>query len=399
MKITKIILLVMALIGALALINQKRIKRLYDVINMFKEDKIAYNFVNMDKIFDKTTVKSSDETFNFAYDLTELPKTVLVRGEEVEVEEELKRTRTDGLLIIKDGKIIHESYGEEANESTKHISWSMSKSVISALFGIAIEEGYINSVEDLVIKYVPYLEDSAYEKASIKDVLQMSSGARFNEDYGDFNSDINKLGRIFGLGGSLDKFAKGLQNEKEPGTYNHYVSVDTQVLGMILVRATGKSISEYMEEKIWTKIGTEKDAYWLIDNNKMEVALGGLNATLRDYGRFGYLYLNNGLWNGKRIIPEAWMNDSIIPLDDHVKWGVRVEGGKSHLGYGYQWWIPIEPENGEFFALGIYNQTIYINQSRNIVIVKTSSNHNFNSGDINSNRYMSEFIRSLAFEL
>lgn len=399
MKITKILLLVIVLIGALGLINQKRIKRLYNVINMFKEDKIAYNFVNMDKIFDTTIVKSSDDTFNFDYDLKELPKTVLVRGEEVEVEEELKRTRTDGLLIIKDGKIIHESYGEKANEDTKHISWSMAKSFISALFGIAIEEGYIDSIEDPVIKYVPYLKDSAYEKVSIKDVLQMSSGARFNEDYGDFNSDINKLGRIFGLGGSLDKFAKGLTSEREPGTYNHYVSVDTQVLGMILVRATGKSISEYMEEKLWSQIGTEKDAYWLVDNNKMEVALGGLNATLRDYGRFGYLYLNNGLWNGKRIIPETWMNDSIIPLDDHVKWGVRVEGEKTHLGYGYQWWIPIEPEKGEFFALGIYNQTIYINQSRNIVIVKTSSNHRFNDGGIESNRYMSEFVRALAFEL
>ncbi len=202
------------------------------------------------------------------------------------VEEELKRTRTDGLLIIKNGKIIHESYGEEANENTNHISWSVAKSFISALFGIAIEEGYIDSINDPVTKYVPYLKGSAYDGPSIKDVLQMSSGAKFNEDYKDFNSDINKLGRIFGLGGSLDKFAKGLEKEREPGTYNHYVSVDTQVLGMILVRTTGKSISEYMEEKLWKKIGTEQDAFWLVDKNKMEVALGGFNATLRDYARF-----------------------------------------------------------------------------------------------------------------
>ncbi len=399
MKIIKILTFVIILITTVALINQKKIKRLYNVINMFKEDKIAYNFVNMDKIFDTTLVKKSDDTFYFNYDLQDLPEKVFVRGQEIVVDEELKRTRTDGFLIIKNSKIIYESYGEEANEDTKHISWSMAKSFISALFGIAIEEGYIDSIHDPVTKYVPYLRDSAYDGASIKDVLQMSSGAKFNEDYSDFNSDINKLGRIFGLGGSLDKFAKELEKEREPGTYNHYVSVDTQVLGMILVRATGRSISEYMEEKLWKKMGTEQDAFWLVDKNKMEVALGGLNATLRDYARFGYLYLNNGIWNNERVIPESWVKDSTTPLDSHVKWGVRVEDGNSHLGYGYQWWIPIEPEKGEFFALGIYNQSIYINQTRNIVIVKTSSNHKFNDGDLEANKYMSEFIRALALEL
>ena len=235
-----------------------------------------------------------------------------------------------------------------------------------------MEEGYIKSIDQKVEEYLPALIGSGYEGVKIKDVLQMSTGVGFNEDYGDFNSDINRWFRSFAFGDSQDAFAATLKREKTPGTFNHYVSINTHVLGMILVKATGKSLTEYLQEKIWQKIGMEHNAYWVADNEGMEMALGGLNATLRDYAKMGQLFLHEGNWQGEQIVPKAWVKASVTPDAPHLL-PDSPSSSDQGLGYGYQWWIPASTQ-GEFMAIGVFHQMIYINPTTQTVIVKNAAN-------------------------
>ncbi len=225
----------------------------------------------------------------------------------------------------------------------------------------------------------------------------MSSGARWNEDYSDSQSDINRFGRIFALGGSLDDFATTLKREKEPGTINHYNSIDTQVLGMLLVRATGKSITDYMTEKLWQPMGAESPAQWLLDSNGMEMAFGGLNATVRDYAKIGEIFRLGGRLNGKQIVPADWVTASVTPDAPYLQPKTDIPQSEFGLGYGYQWWIPASSE-GEFTAIGVYNQFIYVNPTQNVVIVKLSANSDYGTtNDESSFREVEtiEFFRNI----
>ena len=195
---------------------------------------------------------------------------------------------------------------------------SVAKSFISTLIGIAIEQGHINDVNDPVTVYVPQLKGSAYDGVRIKDVPQMSSGARWNEDYSDPNSDVMRSARILAAGGSLDEFTASLTNELEPGTFNRYNSTDTQVLGMLLREATGASVTQYMQQVLWGPIGAESDAYWLLDSENMEMVYAGLNATARDYAKLGELFRLEGQVNGRQLVPSTWVRASTTPDAPHL---------------------------------------------------------------------------------
>jgi CubicO group peptidase (beta-lactamase class C family) len=199
----------------------------------------------------------------------------------------------------------------------------------------------------------------------------MSSGVRFDEDYAEFHSDINRMGRTIALGNSINEFAASLKSERKPGEYHHYVSMDTQVLGMVLQQTTGMTPAAYLEEKIWKKIGMQSNAKWLVDDYGMELVFGTLNVTLRDYARFGRLFMNQGNWSGEQIVPAQWVKDSTTPDGPHLQPG-KNPLSSSRNGYGYQWWIPETPKN-DFMALGVHGQYIYINPGKRVVIVKNSA--------------------------
>jgi hypothetical protein len=169
--------------------------------------------------------------------------------------------------------------------------------------------------------------------------------------------------------------------------------MDTQVLGMMLRNATGKTLSQYLEEKIWKKTGMESNAKWLIDDTGMELAFGTLNVTLRDYARFGRLYMNHGNWNGEQIIPEHWITASVTPDAPHLMPGDNPLS-KERFGYGFQWWIPEEP-HGDFMALGVYGQCIYVNPEKKIVIVKNSAYPNWTK-DMESDYMLITLYQKLA---
>ncbi len=270
-----IIILILLIAGTLLFFP--KLQRLYWTIHLFDEDKIAENFMGMHDKFDAREIMAPENSYHFPIgNAINLPEDFSFANNRFQTSQYLDSSLTTGFLVIQDDSLIYEKYFLGDTESTQHISWSMAKSVVSALFGIAIEEGHIKSIDQNVEEYLPELIGSGYEGVRIKDILQMSAGVKFNEDYGDFKSDINKWGRRFAIGSSQDKFASTLVREEEPGTNLHYVSINTHVLGMIIVKATGKSLSYYLEEKLWKPMGMEYNAYWLCDNLGMEIALCGL---------------------------------------------------------------------------------------------------------------------------
>ncbi|MFD0587474.1 serine hydrolase domain-containing protein [Paenibacillus sp. GCM10027627] len=282
----------------------------------------------------------------------------------------LDRTNTNAFIVSKKGKIVAEQYFNGYNACSTITSWSIAKSFLSVALGVAVEEGSISSLNDLVTKYVPSLESSGYNGVTIKQVLEMSSGVKFNEDYTDLNSDINFLIPYMVLdNGSVDEFTAALPNEAPAGIHK-YKSIDTQVIGMIIKGATGMNASKYIEQKIWKPSEMSADAFWNTDLRGNEISFAMLNAKPRDYLKFGQLMLDGGEYKGKQLVSEEWIEQSVTPGRPELYPG----NADPYFGYGYQWWIPNGADYGEeFVAIGIYGQYIYINEEEDIVIVKFSS--------------------------
>lgn len=338
---------------------------------------LTESFRSAFQTFGGTTIKAPETTLAFRRlgGIT-LPETFEYEGQTHTLDSMLDSTFTTGFLVALDDQILFEDYYRGESESDRHIMFSVSKSFVSALVGIALDEGKFDSIEDPITRYLPELSASGYNGVRIKDILQMSSGVYFNEDYNDPFSDVNQMGLTVATGGSLDKFALTLKNKWQSGTYNNYVSVDTHILGMLLTKVTGQSLSSYLQEKIWQPLGMEFDGYWLTDGVNMEMAMGGMNVALRDMARMGRLYLHQGAIDGRQIVPSSWVAASMTPDAPHLMPGAENTGSSNPNGYGYQWWTPIEP-HGDFFAAGIYYQYIYIDPTTGVVIAKTSSDLKF----------------------
>jgi hypothetical protein len=374
---TKIFILLLS-IGLIisAFFYGPKLSKLYRLSNLYDEKTIAYNFSNIDEVFEVSEpISASDSPHKFKKREYTLPETYFFEGEDKSFAEGLDHFKTDGMIVLHEGNLLYENYWNNNSADTKHIAFSVSKSFLSALVGIALEDGLIDSIADPITKYLPDFNGTGYEGVSIKNILQMSSGVEFNEDYADPNSDINKFGRAVAKGSSFRDFAKTLKQSKEPGTYHHYVSIDTQVLGFLLAEVTGMSLQDYLHEKIWNKIGMEDEAYYIVDNLGVEMALGGLNASVRDFAKFGQLYLNKGQWEGEQIVPEDWVNASHNTDGPHLIPG-ESELSSSVWGYGLQWWVPGFPDT-DYTASGVYNQYIYVDPITKVVVAKTSSNHRF----------------------
>ena len=382
------VLLGAALIAAF--IYREPLERLYRVNTLFDADRIVSNFSNMRSMFLSTNIPRDGPVFEFGEAPAPLPETFQGRDGARDVEAFLEATSTTSLLVIRDDKIEYEAYFQGTGAEDQRISWSIAKSYLSTLIGVALEDGAIASMDDPVTKYAPSLTGSAYDGATIRNVANMASGVAFNEDYLDYDSDINKMGREVALGGSLDEFAAGLTARAgAPGENWRYVSIDTHVLGMVLRGATGRSVADYMADKLWSRIGVEADAYYVTDGEGAAFVLGGLNIRTRDYAKLGRLFLRDGDWNGEQIIPADWVRESTAqsappPADpDH------------ELGYGYQWWLPADADE-EFFAIGVYGQYIWVDRKANVIIVKTSADRQFRADDNLHQHDSIAFFRALS---
>ena len=358
-RLLRLILLLILLLAAAALWKREEIARLMAVNSLFAPETIVQNFSNMDDLFLTRPLSRGDGPVSPLPEGT--PATL-----PAEVQDWITTRSVTALVILKDGQIVHESYHQGTGPDDLRISWSVAKSFLSALFGIVLAEGHIDSLDDPVTKYVPDLAGTAYDGATVRHILTMSSGVAFNEDYLDFWSDINRMGRVLALGRSMDGFAASLKDrEADPGSRWHYVSIDTHVLGMIIRGATGEDIPELLERHILAPMGFEKAPYYLTDGYGVSFVLGGLNVTTRDYARFGQMIAQGGEWQGRQIVPRDWVEASIIR---------SAPGG---AGYGYQWWIADGAPAGEVNAQGIYGQYIWIDRARNVVIAVNAADRGF----------------------
>lgn len=363
-------------------------------ITLFSESKRVENFRAMDEVFPYRTIAATGNVWTLAQEAQPLPATYAFDGEERDLAAFLDETMTTGFLVLHGGTITHESYHLGAGEASQLTSWSMAKSIVSALIGIAVEEGQIASLSDRVSAYVPSLEGTAYGAVSIEDVLTMSSGIGFNEDYDDPFSDVNQLFISFATGAPLDETLAPYESVREPGTYNEYISSDTIALGLVLEGATGETADAYLQSRLWGPIGAEADAFWNTGRAGSVLPMCCMNATLRDYARFGRLFLEDGARDGQQIIPAAWVQASITPQGPHLQPGENPASSWT-FGYGYQWWVP-EESDGDYAAIGIWGQYIYVDPARDVVIVKTSVDEGFDDNDHESIAVFRAIARSLA---
>jgi CubicO group peptidase (beta-lactamase class C family) len=360
---SRILLALGVVILAVGIWKREEITRLMAVNSLFEADKIVANFSNMNAAFLNVELPRGDG-----------PVTPLPKGTDMQMPDAYAAWVTDrtvtSTLVLKDGKILHEAYYQGTDEGDRRISWSVAKSYLSALFGILVDEGAIGSLDDPAIKYAPILTGGAYNDATVRNVLQMSSGITFDEDYLEYDSDINRMGRVLALGGKMDDFASGLTETYTPtGQEWNYTSIDTHVLGMIARGATGRSIPDLMSEKLIAKLGLEQSPYYLTDGVGVAFVLGGLNVTTRDYARFGQMILQDGNYNGQQIVPAAWVAESTTP---------SAKTKPEKFAYGYQWWVPVGAVAGdEFMGRGIYGQYVYIDKSAGVVIVSTAADKKF----------------------
>lgn len=347
---------------AVGIWKREEISRLMAVNSLFEADRIVSNFSNMDQAFLNRPVDRGDGPVSALPEGSDMP---MPSGYDQWV---IDRAVTS-MLVLQAGQLVHEAYYLDTTAADRRISWSVAKSYLSALFGILLDEGAIASLDDPVTKYVPDLTGTAYEGASVRNVLNMASGVVFDEDYLDYDSDINKMGRTIALGGKLDDFTAALSETfAEPGETWQYVSIDTHVIGMVIRGATGRDVASLLSEKVIAPLGYEQSPYYLTDGDGVAFVLGGLNLTTRDYARFGQMILQDGMWNGVQVVPSAWIADSTAPT-------APTQDGE--IQYGYQWWIPADARPGEVLARGIYGQYIYIDRDTDLVIVSTAADRSF----------------------
>ncbi len=356
----------------------------YERVTLLSGDKPKENFRRMHEIFPARRIAAPEKPSVLPRKPRPIAKRYSWLGRRPGIEAFLKRTTTLGFVVLHRGEIVHESYDLGADEESLLTSWSVAKSYLSALIGIAVEEGQIKSVNDLVTDYLPQLADSGYQGVEIRHLLQMMSGVAFDEDYDRLFSDINLMFmRGFLLGTGISEYPEGLESERPPGTRFHYISVDSQVLGMLLSKATGRTLSELLQEKIWQPLGMEGDAYWITDRAAppaIEYGFCCLNARLRDYARFGQLFLDRGFHEGRAVVPASWVKQSTVPDREDLKLHDHYGQGWD-LGYQYQWWVP-DGDEGEFTAIGVWGEYIYVNRARQVVIAKFSADPGFNDRDL-----------------
>lgn len=359
----RVLLVVVVVATAAAFWKREELGRLIAVNRLFTPDRIVANFSNMETMF---LTRSMDP--GRADPLPAGPPATLPPG----FDDWLRDRSVTGYVILKDGAVVAEDYLLGTSATDRRISWSVAKSALSLLFGILHAEGTIPDLDTPVTALVPDLRGSAYDGATVRHVLNMASGIAFNEDYLDFNSDINRMGRVLALGGSMDGFAIG-QNRRErtPGTAWQYVSIDTHVLGMVMRAATGQSIADLLEARLLRPMGLEAVPYYVTDGRGVAFVLGGLNMTTRDYARLGLLVAQGGRWRGEQLVPADWVADSI-----------RASAPEGAL-YGYQWWVPEGAAEGEVFARGIYGQYVYIDSTRGVVIAVNSADRGFRQPGVN----------------
>ena len=317
---------------------------------------------HFDTLFQARSVAASQAPTTFRRAATEPAVRYTFAGEERTLEQYLERRPVTGFLIARRDTILVERYQYGRTDRHRLASFSMVKTIVGLLVGIAIEEGTIRSIDDLAQAYVPALRGTAYGQTPIKALLQMRSGVRFREDYADQASDIYTLARLVleqDPGGSIDAVKRFDFRLTAPGTRFSYSSADTVVLGLVVAAATRRTLSDYAREKLWQPLGTEADASWIVDAKGHEVTFAYYNAVLRDWARLGLMLAHHGAWAGRSIVPQRWLASSLANSGE-------TESG---LRYGYHVWVSLDSRR--FMLSGFRGQIVLADPETGLVLVQT----------------------------
>lgn len=327
----------------------------------------AYAYRNVDRMFATRKISRGEKVLE------------LQRGEEISpryqadgsvrgVDGYVDRANIAGLLVIKEDRIVLERYALGLQEDLRWSSMSMIKSLTSTLVGAALQAGAISSLDDAVSRYIPALRGCAYDAVTVRNLVTMSSGVRWNEDYADRNSDVNRYSKSLGdkIPGGVLALMRSLQAEHRPGSCFNYNTGDTYVLGCLISAATGKTLAGYMSETIWSRLGMEFDAFYTLESeNGQEIGGSRAGIALRDLGRFGVFLLRNGVIDSAPVLPSDWIENAgraSFDLDPETnRYGAT--------GYGYSWWI--DPD-GSMVAVGFAGQSLYVNRKDRVIIVTLS---------------------------
>jgi CubicO group peptidase (beta-lactamase class C family) len=276
----------------------------------------------------------------------------------------MQRHHIAGVMVLQDGRVRLARYAKTFGPQQRWTSFSVAKSVTSVLAGIALQQGYIHSLDDTVDTYIPALKDSAYAEVTVRQLMTMTSGVRWNEDYADAHSDVAQMYRGTCVAGesAAVSYLKRLPRASPPGTHFNYNTAETDLLGDLVQHATRQSLAAWLSATIWKPYGMAADGYWIKDGcSDTNTGGSGLSATLADYARFGQFMLDGGNIHGKPAIASAWLNSG---LDQQQS---LDEPGR---GYGYLWWTDAD---GSFAAIGIFGQMVYVDPSRRLVIAQAAA--------------------------
>jgi CubicO group peptidase (beta-lactamase class C family) len=324
----------------------------------------AVGYRNIEKIFPTRTVARGLTVSVLPYDAKVFDVSYEANGIKLDTAGYMKATNVSGLIVIKHGHILLERYGLGRTEKDRWTSFSVGKSITSTLIGAAIKDGTIKGLDSQVTDYLPEMKGTAYDGVTIGDLITMRSGVKWNEDYSDPKSDIAQfsLGQKRADGEDpIEAYMAKLPRAHKPGTVFHYDTGETNLAGILVARATRKYLSDYLSEKIWTKIGVEQDAVWMLDQGGEELGGCCISMTLRDYARFGLFFMHGGVADGKQILRAGWVKAASSS---------HVQSDEPGIGYGYFWWIH---PNGIYEAEGIFGQSIFLDPRNDIVIVTNSA--------------------------
>jgi CubicO group peptidase (beta-lactamase class C family) len=335
--------------------------------HMLDNDVSSLAFRSMDALFTTRLVARAGSVWMLPRDDHPLEVNYRWQGQRFSAQQFLERTYTNALLVIKNGRIVSETYRNATNEHSRFIGWSMTKSITSVLVGCALSEGRINSLDTPVSHYLPELEGGGYDGVSIRHVMQMRSGVNYEERY-----DFDHPGRaasnhISSLVKNLTRFADAARTVPrlhEPGNHFQYKTLDTAVLGWLIERVSQGTVAAYTARCLWEPLGAEADGFYIMDGTPgtgREFSGAGFNATLRDFGRFGQMVLNGGVAADRRIVSSEWIRQSTQPT--------AAEDGQRG-GYGLQWWTL--PGTQAFAAIGLQGQYIYVDPATQTVVIKLS---------------------------
>ena len=318
----------------------------------------------IEKIYPTRVIKAGAHVYPLPKARMPLDVRYVFRGKKWTTDSFMKANHLSGLLVIKEGAVVLERYGLGRTAKDRWTSFSIGKSVTSTLIGAAIKDGYIKSLDADVTDYIPALKGSAYEGVTIRNLLTMTSGVKWNEDYNDPKSDVAKFAS--GPPGphgesAIVAYMARLPREAKPGTKFVYKTGESDLIGVLLSNATHKHPADYLSEKIWAKFGMEQDAVWMLDQTGLELGGCCISMTLRDYGRFGMFMLGGGVAGGEQVLPPAYVKDATAK---------QIQSDFGPLGYGFQWWIH---GKGAYEAIGIFGQSIFVDPAEHLIIVTNSA--------------------------